>query len=404
MTFGVIPLSFSLTTNENETRNAYSALCSAVAAAFLVFLLTAVITDYRPADREVLQDRSVISTANPPAASHDRQASEGSPDALPDSVTILCWNIGYGGLGDDMDFFYDGGTQVRTSRERTLANIEGIISEIQRHDADIIMLQEVDECSRRTYRINEVEMLRKAFPDYHIYLAYNYKSFFVPIPVKAPMGKIASGVVLMSRIAPKEVIRWQYPSRFTWPVSMFNLKGELTENLHSRRIPFIIGGDWNQYPPDYSPSTEELSDPHFTTVALDTSLLRGTGHIAWDPSAKTLRHLNTVYGPESVLTVTDYYYVSDGISVDSVKAFSAKADILNGQSPRQDTSFETTVQYAAPTPVCNQFFIITHIYSPTYRHNPVTDTALSSRNLTRYGTICYSHNPIIVCLPSLYPK
>ena len=149
-----------------------------MAAAFLVFLLTAVITDYRPADREVLQDRSVISTANPPAASHDRQASEGSPDALPDSVTILCWNIGYGGLGDDMDFFYDGGTQVRTSRERTLANIEGIISEIRRHDADIILLQEVDECSRRTYRINEVEMLRKAFPDYHIYLAYNYKSFF----------------------------------------------------------------------------------------------------------------------------------------------------------------------------------------------------------------------------------
>ena len=97
---------------------------AAVAAAFLVFLLTAVITDYRPADREVLQDRSVISTANPPAASHDRQASEGSPDALPDSVIILCWNIGYGGLGDDMDFFYDGGTQVRTSRERTLANID----------------------------------------------------------------------------------------------------------------------------------------------------------------------------------------------------------------------------------------------------------------------------------------
>ena len=332
---------------------------AAVAAAFLVFLLTAVITDYRPADREVLQDRSVISTANPPAASHDRQASEGSPDALPDSVTILCWNIGYGGLGDDMDFFYDGGTQVRTSRERTLANIEGIISEIRRHDADIIMLQEVDECSRRTYRINEVEMLRKAFPDYHIYLAYNYKSFFVPIPVKAPMGKIASGVVLMSRIAPKEVIRWQYPSRFPWPVSMFNLKrclltatfrladgsslvignthntaydtggmrtveteflGKMTEKLHSGDTPFIIGGDWNQYPPDYSPSAEELSDPHFTTVALDTSLLRGTGHIAWDPSAKTLRHLNTVYGPESVLTVTDYYYVSDGISVDSVKA------------------------------------------------------------------------------------
>ena len=96
--------------------------------------------------------------------------------------------------------------------------------------------------------------------------------------------------------------------------------GKMTEILHSGDTPFIIGGDWNQYPPDYSPSAEELSDPHFTTVALDTSLLRGTGHIAWDPSAKTLRHLNTVYGPESVLTVTDYFYVSDSIKADSVKA------------------------------------------------------------------------------------
>ena len=191
---------------------------AAVAAIFLVFLLTAVITDYRPAEREMLQDRSGLSSD--------------TAEVLPDSLSILCWNIGYGGLGDDMDFFYDGGTQVRTSRERTQANIDGIIAEIRRHSPDIILLQEVDECSRRTYRINEVEMLRVAFPDYHIYLAYNYKSFFVPIPVKAPMGRVASGVVLMSRIAPEEVVRWQYPSRFPWPVSMFNLKRCLRHRKH----------------------------------------------------------------------------------------------------------------------------------------------------------------------------
>ena len=316
---------------------------AAVAAAFLAFLLTAVITDYRPAEREVLQDRSGLSS--------------GTAEVLPDSLSILCWNIGYGGLGDDMDFFYDGGTQV-TSRERTQANIEGIIAEIRRHSPDIILLQEVDECSRRTYRINEVEMLRGAFPDYHIYLGYNYKSFFVPIPLKAPMGRVASGVVLMSRIAPEEVVRWQYPSRFPWPVSMFNLKrclltatfrladgrrlvignthntaydtggmrtaetrwlGEMTARLASEGTPFIIGGDWNQFPPDYTPSAAETDDPHFTTVALDTALLQGTGRIAWDPSDRTLRHLNVPYGPESVLTVTDYFYVSPDVRTDTVR-------------------------------------------------------------------------------------
>ena len=317
---------------------------AAVAAAFLVFLLTAVITDYRPTEREVLQDRSGLSS--------------GAAEALPDSLSILCWNIGYGGLGDDMDFFYDGGTQVRTSRERTLANIDGIIEEIRRHSPDIILLQEVDECSRRTYRINEVKMLQEAFPDYHIYLAYNYKPLFVPIPVKAPMGRVASGVVLMSRIEPEEVYRWQYPSRFPWPVSMFNLKrclltatfrladggsivignthntaydtggmrtaeirwlGELTSSLASHGTPFIIGGDWNQYPPEYIPGPAETSNPHFTTVALDTALLQGTGRIVWDPSTKTLRHLNVPYGPESVLTVTDYFYISPTVHVDTIR-------------------------------------------------------------------------------------
>ena len=314
-------------------------------AVFLIFLLTAVITDYRPAGREVLQDRSGISSD--------------TTEVLPDSLSILCWNIGYGGLGDDMDFFYDGGTQVRTSRERTLANIDGIITEIRRHNPDIILLQEVDECSRRTYRINEVEMLRVAFPDYHIFLGYNYKSFFVPIPLKAPMGKVASGVVLMSRTAPEEVVRWQYPSRFPWPVSMFNLKrclltasfrkadggsiiignthntaydtgnmrtaetgfiGEMTKKLRSGGIPFIIGGDWNQYPPAYTPSQDEDSNPHFSTVRLDEDLLGGTGRIIYDRQTKTLRHLNTVFGPESVLTVTDYFYVSPDIRVDTMQA------------------------------------------------------------------------------------
>ena len=370
---------------------------AAVAAAFLIFLLTAVITDYRPAEKEVLQDLSGISGTsceerpeNPALYNSDGSGIIGTTaGVLPDSLSILCWNIGYGGLGDDMDFFYDGGTQVRTSRERTQANIDGIIAEIRRHSPDIILLQEVDECSRRTYRINEVEMLRGAFPDYHIFLGYNYKSFFVPIPLKAPMGRVASGVVLMSRIAPEEVVRWQYPSRFPWPVSMFNLKrclltatfrladggsivignthntaydtggmrtsetrwlGGLTARLASEGTPFIIGGDWNQFPPDYSPSATETDDPHFTTVALDTALLQGTGRIAWDPSARTLRHLNVPYGPESVLTVTDYFYISPSVHTDTVRTIDLSYKHSDHQPVLLRVMLSSTDYETAPNP------------------------------------------------------
>ena len=57
---------------------------AAVAAAFLVFLLTAVITDYRPAEREVLQDLSGLSDTGASDISGD-----GSAEILPDSLTIL---------------------------------------------------------------------------------------------------------------------------------------------------------------------------------------------------------------------------------------------------------------------------------------------------------------------------
>ena len=317
-----------------------------LAAILVIFIAIAMIKDYRPAARETLQDLS--------ATAGD------SKGPITDSLSILCWNIGYAGLGDDMDFFYDGGTQVRCSRQRTLQNMDGIISEIRRHDADIILLQEVDESSRRSWGIDEVDMLRKAFPGYHLYFAYNYKSFFVPIPLKAPLGKVASGVVIMSRYRPDEVHRWQYPSRFAWPVSMFNLKrclmtasftladgsrliignthntaydtgnmrtvetgflGKMLDSLHAEGSRFVIGGDWNQYPAAYTPSEKENSNPHFSTVRLDEDLLGSHGHVVYDPNVRTLRHLDTVYGPESVLTLTDFFFVSDSMDIRSIQAF-----------------------------------------------------------------------------------
>ena len=39
---------------------------------------------------------------------------------------LLIWNIGYGDLSRDMDFFYDGGKQVRSSNQNVEKNIQTI--------------------------------------------------------------------------------------------------------------------------------------------------------------------------------------------------------------------------------------------------------------------------------------
>ena len=119
---------------------------AAICVAAVLFLGVSWIAEYRPDARETV----IYDTAE--------------PVFLPDTLTVLSWNIGYAGLGDDMDFFYDGGKRVRDSRRRTLENLRTIVAELRKADADIMLLQEVDCDSHRSYGIREVDSLRAAFP------------------------------------------------------------------------------------------------------------------------------------------------------------------------------------------------------------------------------------------------
>lgn len=315
--------------------------------AALLALLTAVVLffgvawalEYRPAEREVVYRG-------------DR------PGVLPDTLTVLSWNIGYAGLGADMDFFYDGGTRVRDTRERTEANLEHIIEVLQAADADVMLLQEVDRCSKRTYRINEVQRLREAFPDYTLAFACNYKAWWVPIPLGRPMGRVESGLVTLSRVKPLKAVRWQYPSAFPFPERMFNLKRCLlsalfltsrgdtlmicnthntaydTGGMRTREMEFlrdflaradssgiaaITGGDWNQYPPGYVPRPEELSNAYFRPEGIDGLPFAPFARFVYDTLSPSLRYLDRPYGPQSQTTLTDFFLVSDSLRVFSVE-------------------------------------------------------------------------------------
>lgn len=353
-------------------------------AVFIVFLLVAVVGDYRPADCEAVYAysadggdaglagdscqgirRGVDSEAvvrlgcdsqcmeDSLGSLHSEAAAKNSVAQIPDSLKIVTWNIGYGGLGSNMDFFYDGGTRIRDTKARTLENLEGILAEMKALDADIYLLQEVDECSRRTYRINELALLQAAFPEYHLYFACNYRSFFVPIPLRSPMGKVSSGVVVLSRYRAEKVERLAYPSRFPFPVSLFNLKRCLLaatfrlpdggllvvgnthntaydtggmrdqetdflaswiDSLQNRGVKVLVGGDWNQYPPAYRPGEDEAANPHFAVAPLRASAFEANGRVVYDSSGKTLRYLDKPYSQSSTLTVTDYFYVSHSLS------------------------------------------------------------------------------------------
>jgi endonuclease/exonuclease/phosphatase family metal-dependent hydrolase len=310
--------------------------------AFLLFLLYAVIDDYKPAEVSV-------------------QPIECEPDILSDSLQIklLIWNIGYAGLDASMDFFYDGGKQMRPDQEGVISNMEGITSTLAPYIGfDFILLQEVDQDSKRSYHVNEFQEIKDQFKGYYSSFGMNYDVGFVPIPVTEPMGKVQSGLMTLSLHCPGSVERHSFPGNYSWPMKLFMLdrcflvnrfqvgtQKELviinTHNsayddgsLRAQQMSYlrnfllseyengnyvIVGGDWNQTPYGLEP---ELPSHRFDTVDLTyvEKDFPAPGWLwAYDVNMPTNRRLAQPYDQASTpTTIIDYFLTSPNIQIEHV--------------------------------------------------------------------------------------
>ena len=332
-------------------RNVLYFLASLVSL-FIIFLIYSTIDDYKPEPVE-----KVFFT------------DQG--DILTDStrITIFNWNIGYAGLDKSMDFFYDGGKQMRPAKEGVTNNLKGIMETLVPYKSfDFILLQEVDRGSKRSYHYNMQKLISEHFRDYQNFFAMNYEVRFVPIPVKEPMGKVESGLLTLSKYIPSTVDRYSFPGNYSWPMGIFMLdrcfmvnrykvggvskqalgdgQKELvlinTHNsayddgsLRKKQMDFmkdillseyekgnyvIVGGDWNQTPYGMKP---ELPNHVFDTVNLtfiDKDYPANDWTWAFDPMKPTNRRVAVPYDREtSLTTVIDCYLLSPNIKLEHIK-------------------------------------------------------------------------------------
>ncbi|MCC8088536.1 MAG: endonuclease/exonuclease/phosphatase family protein [Rikenellaceae bacterium] len=270
-------------------------------------------------------------------------------EGLSDTLRILTWNIGYAGLGADMDFFYEGGRDVRSSYKRSVENLSEITALLKNSDADIILLQEVDIHSKRSYYINQFDIISDIMTDYNLYFAFNFRVPFIPIPLRNPIGRVESGIAVLSKLAPELVMRHSLPQPdFKFPESYFELKrcvlsctyklkdGEFftVYNIHnsafeddSQRMRevryiidsialygtplFLIGGDWNQNPPGYVQSDEEKNNKYFRPGLLSPEFITQNINLYYDSGAPTARYLYEPYSVASTaVTLIDFFMVS----------------------------------------------------------------------------------------------
>jgi endonuclease/exonuclease/phosphatase family metal-dependent hydrolase len=300
------------------------------------------ITDYSPKSKEKLEPEGT-----------------GCFDNAIDSVfTILSWNVGYCGLGKEMDFFYDGGKSVRPSKEYFQKYLNGVLNKLSGFDTvDIILLQEIDTNAKRTYYTNEASLIKQFMSIHSCVFAKNYDVQFVPVPFLEPMGSVVSGMITLSKIKPAESFRCPYYANYSWPISVMMLDrcliyskykipgGKYLVVLNTHNSAFddaaelrevegyiiksimleeyakgnyvIAGGDWNRNPPLFD--GEKFIDKNISCTvepAMDTAFLPKGWQWVFDPTLPTNRSVTTAYEKGTTeTTIIDYFAVSPNLEV-----------------------------------------------------------------------------------------
>ena len=303
------------------------------------------ITEYKP---ETIEDASLSFIDG------DSEAVE-----VDEEFTLCTWNIGYGGLGKESDFFMDGGKMVNPpSKEVVDKNLIGITSFIDEADADAWLIQEADLNSAHTDNVDEVALLQEHAGDNGAF-AYNYNCKFVPIPWP-PMGRVEAGVATYTDYNLIDVPqRIALPCPFKWPVSAANLKrcllvsrvdlegtdkelvlvnlhleayddGEgkiaqtnqlislLTEEYEKGNY-VVAGGDFNQSFPGVLDKYPVTNPELWTPGVLENSILPEGWSFAYDMASPTCRLLDKPYDGTNQLYVIDGFIVSPNVNVNTVK-------------------------------------------------------------------------------------
>ncbi len=304
------------------------------------------ITEFRPNDVEDIS----VTAGDTSAVLHTGE-----------TLRVLAFNTGYAGLDKTQDFFMDGGTGVNPigGSAKVRENMAGILKAIQEADAQIVLLQEVDQSSSRSSRINEADYYQQNI-GMNAAFAVNYQCNFVPYPLP-PIGKVKSGLLTLTDYQPTQAQRQSLPVAFSWPLRIANLKrcllveripveGSEHElvliNLHleaydsdgqgrvaqTRQLLYFIsqeyekgnyviaGGDFNQ-------SFDETVhfggswDGKWTPGALTQFELPQGVHFVYDSALPTCRSLDQFYTGDRdnhVFYLIDGFIVTDNVQVEDV--------------------------------------------------------------------------------------
>ncbi len=315
-------------------------LIVAFVVVFFVIVLAAV-TNYHPED---IEEREVF-------------GKENKIRMTGDELNFMTWNIGYCGLGLEMNFFYDGGRMVRPDKQQYLKYQKGIQDYLREQDTiDFICIQEVDVYSKRSYFSDQWQWFLQNLEGHYGTFAFNYDVRFVPLPVWNPMGRVRSGLSTFSRYEPESAERYAFKGNYRWPMRWFmldrcfiksvfslesgrklvllnthnsafddgSLRQEQLEVLRRVMISeyekgnFVVTcGDWNMNPPGFYAWKIHNGDMVKTVLpSIENDYLPEGWKWAFDPKTPTNRELIESYlKTRTATTIIDFFVFSPNMEL-----------------------------------------------------------------------------------------
>ena len=308
--------------------------------------------------------------------------NKGQIEEIQDSIlSFAIWNIGYAGLGEESDFFYEkssllsGGSMVRPPKAIMEKNWQGIQQQAKAVKTDYWLFQEVDYGAKRSYFVNQFAGLEALFPDQFSSYAVNYKVGRVPVPVLEPWkvyGQVNSGLATFTRFQPAFHQRIQLPGNYSWPTRIFMLdrcaamyrfphangKDLVVFNIHNSAYDdgslkaqqmdylkalfqaeyeegnyVIAGGDWNQSPPFFKADAFIVPKPEdYVPSNIDPEAFSSKWQWAYDPRTPTNRKVSEPFKQgDSFVTLIDFFLVSPNVKIKTVKGINLEFQFSDHQ-------------------------------------------------------------------------
>jgi endonuclease/exonuclease/phosphatase family metal-dependent hydrolase len=143
-----------------------------------------------------------------PAVSYEAAHKVPAPSSA-DTLLVMTWNIRYG--GGRIPFFYEcHGYRYSMTEAEVTADIEAVANKIREIGPDILLLQEVDVCSKRSCYLDQMQYLLDHTPLNYGAYASIWKGDCIP---SDGLGRVDMGNAILSKWPLRNAVRIALPER-----------------------------------------------------------------------------------------------------------------------------------------------------------------------------------------------